>query len=146
MTPEQIIALYYALAIPRKAHLPSTVAKSTGMPKANVERFIALVKTLPCFKYEVSGSGRLKNLYITPQAEGFGGRVWLRGAMKTVFYRNGTEVARFLSAEDREANQYEPGFKAEIEAANLVWIPETGRIKAIAPFLAKKYAELGQPA
>jgi hypothetical protein len=141
MTPEQITSVYLALAAGGKAHAPASVAKAVKLPKADVERFVGFIKTIACFRYEVTSTGRLKGLTIVARAPGFAGRGYLRNSRKDVFYRNGDFVASISDYDMSEADTFEAKFRPHVESEGLIYVPLSGRIQALAPFLAKKYQE-----
>jgi hypothetical protein len=140
MHAEKIIAIYNCISGSTSAQSASKVAAAVDVSKKDVERFVSLVQSLPCFSYGLTKSGRLRNLTISTQAAGFYGRSFMRSG-DDVFYRDGIEVNRFKDSQFKQAREYADQFEREAREAGVPFIPHHGRIEALASYLAAKLVD-----
>lgn len=137
MTLEQIKAVYSALVNDGRARAASAVAKETGVPKADVERFVAFIKTSPLFRFELTKTGLLRKLVIATRVPGTYTQFYTQYG-KYEFYKGDHRIATFADDYYNAVLRFHEKFEAEAVAANVpCYVPHSPRIDALGPFLVK---------
>lgn len=136
MTLDEVKAVYSALVNNGRARAASAVAKETGVPKADVERFVAFIKGSPLFRFELTNTGLLRKLVIATRVPGTYTQFYTSNG-RYEFYRGNQCIATFFE-EYAAVSKFHEKFEAEANAANVpYYVPSSPRIDALGPFLVK---------
>jgi hypothetical protein len=138
MNLDQVKAVYKALVNDGRARALSAVAKEAGVPKADVERFVAFIKSSPFFKFELTKSGLLSKLMIVTCVPGAYSQVYTPHG-RYEFYKYGQRIASYPSgATYAEVEKFHQPFEAEARAAHVpCFTPSTARIDVLGPYLVE---------
>lgn len=137
MTAEKLIAIFKMLAWGGHPRAFRTVAQDAGATVAEVHEVIALIKRVPCFHFELTKTGRVKNLEIVAQAKGFYGQAYMLDG-DDIFFKDGTLVARFGNNDADKVMPFSKQLAGEADVDGFPFIPLSRRIEAITPYLLTK--------
>jgi hypothetical protein len=138
MTIDQIIAVYKVLAHTGRGRAVSAVSKETGVPKADVERFVTFIKSSPFFHFELTESGLLSNLTIRTVVPGAYTHSY--NGQADIFYKDGEVVQSVSDAKAYDSvSVLSKQMAAEAQAAGVPFYQtySTPAINTLAPFLVK---------